>query len=90
MTDDLVVSVEGAGADANAHHHQAQIRASRASRAPAFAEPGAQESKTLDPRSLLAAGFVVLATSLDAETYPADELLAMYRLRWQINSLSRD
>ena len=43
-----------------------------------------KKGKTLDPRSLLAAGFVVLATSLDAQTYPADELFAMYRLRWQI------
>src|SRR5271163_2631908 len=35
--------------DANAHRHQAQIRGSRASRAPAFAEPGAQEGQ--DSRS---------------------------------------
>jgi hypothetical protein len=37
----------------------------------------------LDPRSLVAAGFVVLATSLP-ETFPAAEICAVYRLRWQI------
>jgi IS4 transposase len=36
----------------------------------------------LDPRSLIAAGFVVLATSLPAEI-PADEVCAVYRLRGQ-------
>jgi len=43
-----------------------------------------KKGKTLDERSLLAAEFVVLATSLPAETFPAEEVLAMYRLRWQI------
>ena len=38
----------------------------------------------LDPRSLIAAGFVILATSLAAADYPADQVLAVYRLRWQI------
>jgi hypothetical protein len=37
----------------------------------------------LDPRSLLAAGFMILATSLPAEI-PATEICAAYRLRWQI------
>ena len=37
----------------------------------------------LDPRSLLAAGFMILATSLPAEI-PAAEICAAYRLRWQI------
>ena len=32
---------------------------------------------------LLAAAFVILATSLPAD-YPVDEIFAMYRLRWQI------
>ena len=36
-----------------------------------------------DPRSLIAAGFVVLVTSLPAEI-PACEIFAAYRLRWQI------
>jgi hypothetical protein len=38
----------------------------------------------LDPRSEIAAGFVLLATSLPAEGFPAEEILAAYRLRWQI------
>lgn len=38
----------------------------------------------LDPRSLTAAGFLILGTSLPAEGYPAEEVLAAYRLRWQI------
>ena len=38
----------------------------------------------VDPRSLIAAEFLIVATSLPAEGYPADEVLAVYRLRWQI------
>lgn len=38
---------------------------------------------TLDPRSLLAAGFMILATSLPPDI-PATEICAAYRLRWQI------
>jgi hypothetical protein len=38
---------------------------------------------TIDPRSLVAAEFVILATSL-SDQYPAHEILAVYRLRWQI------
>jgi hypothetical protein len=36
-----------------------------------------------DPRSLIAAGFMVLVTSLPAEI-PAEEICAAYRLRWQV------
>jgi hypothetical protein len=43
-----------------------------------------KNGKRLDPRSLLAAEFVVLATSLPADAFPAEEILAAYRLRWQI------
>ena len=43
-----------------------------------------RKQKTLDPRSLVAADFIILATSLPAEAYPPDEVLAVYRLRWQI------
>jgi hypothetical protein len=43
-----------------------------------------RDRKTLDPRTLVAAAFLILATSLPAELYPADEVLAVYRLRWQI------
>jgi len=43
-----------------------------------------RKQKVLDPRSLVAAEFLILATSLPAARYPADEVLAAYRLRWQI------
>ena len=38
----------------------------------------------LDPRSLAAAEYTVLATSLPEAEFPAEEVLAVYRLRWQI------
>jgi hypothetical protein len=40
--------------------------------------------KTLDPKSLIAAEFLVLGTTLPAGGYPAEQILAAYRLRWQI------
>jgi len=43
-----------------------------------------RKQKTLDPRSLVAAEFMILGTSLPVEGYPAGEILAVYRLRWQI------
>jgi len=43
-----------------------------------------RKQKLLDPRSLVAAEFMILGTSLPTEGYPAEELLAVYRLRWQI------
>lgn len=43
-----------------------------------------RKQKQLDPRSLIAGGFLIVATSLPAAGYPADEVLAVYRLRWQI------
>ena len=42
-----------------------------------------RKQKKLDPRTLVAAGFMVLATSLP-EDIPADEILAACRPRWQI------
>jgi IS4 transposase len=42
------------------------------------------KQRNLDPRSLRAAGFMILATSLPAQGYPAEEVLSAYRLRWQI------
>jgi hypothetical protein len=42
-----------------------------------------KNKRELHPSSLVAAEFVVLATSLDA-AYPAEEILDLYRLRWQI------
>ena len=38
----------------------------------------------LDPRSLIAAEYLVLATSLPEAGFPAEAILAVYRLRWQI------
>ena len=38
----------------------------------------------LDANSLIAAGFVVVGSSLPRQAYPAEEVLAAYRLRWQI------
>ena len=42
-----------------------------------------RKQTTIDPRSLVAAEFLILATSLP-DHYPAHEILAVYRLRWQI------
>jgi hypothetical protein len=44
----------------------------------------ARKQKALDPRSLVAAEFMILGTSLPTEGYPAGEVLMVYRLRWQI------
>jgi len=52
----------------------ARLRTTRAARK--------HQDKT-DPRSLTAAGFAVLATSLPADI-PACEICAVYRMRWQI------
>ncbi len=38
----------------------------------------------VDPRSLEAAKYVMLVTSLAADTFPACDVLAIYRFRWQI------
>jgi hypothetical protein len=43
-----------------------------------------RQQTRVDPRSLIAAEFLMLATSLPAEAYPAAQVLAAYRLRWQI------
>jgi hypothetical protein len=40
--------------------------------------------RNIDPNSLLAAGFVILATSLKAEEFSAEDIFEIYRLRWQI------
>ena len=43
-----------------------------------------KKGKTLDPNSLVAAEFMILGTSLPKEGYEAMDILAVYRLRWQI------
>jgi hypothetical protein len=44
---------------------------------------GSKRQHKVDPCSILAAGFMILATSLPADI-PASEICAVYRLRWQI------
>jgi hypothetical protein len=43
-----------------------------------------KKQQRLDPRSLIAAGFVMLGTSLPRQGYPAEQILVAYCLRWQI------
>ncbi len=43
-----------------------------------------RKQKAVDPRSLVAAEFVILATSLPADGYATADVVAAYRLRWQI------
>jgi hypothetical protein len=43
-----------------------------------------RKQKTPDPRSLVAAEFMIVGTSLPLEGYLPEEVLAVYRLRWQI------
>jgi hypothetical protein len=47
-----------------------------------------KKGKKLDPRSLIAAEFVILGTSLPKRGYAAKDILAVYRLRLRLNSLS--
>jgi hypothetical protein len=83
--DDIGVLIDGAGAPM-----QTRIVIARKPEAAARAErermtrEARKKGKQLDPRSLIAAEYVMLATSLAPDDYPADEILALYRLRWQI------
>ena len=43
-----------------------------------------RKQQALDPRSLRAAEFMMLGTSLPVKGYSAEDILAAYRLRWQI------
>lgn len=43
-----------------------------------------RKQKTLLPQTLVAAEFIILATSLPAQDMPPEQVLAAYRLRWQI------
>lgn len=43
-----------------------------------------KRGKQPDPRSLEAAGYILLLTSLPAATFSAHDVLELYRLRWQI------
>jgi hypothetical protein len=46
-----------------------------------------KKQRTIDQRTVLAAGFVLLVTTLDAATWPLVDVLALYRCRWQIELL---
>jgi len=43
-----------------------------------------KQGRKLDPRSLIAAAFLIVVTSLPTRGYAAKDILAVYRLRWQI------
>lgn len=43
-----------------------------------------KKGRTIDERSLIAAGFVLLLTNLPTPAYPALQILELYRFRWQI------
>jgi len=43
-----------------------------------------KDQRRTDPRTLAAADFLILLTSLEAEEFPIKLLAALYRLRWQI------
>jgi hypothetical protein len=43
-----------------------------------------RKQKSLNENTLLAAGFVLLLTNLSAETWSGRLVLALYRMRWQI------
>jgi len=47
-------------------------------------ERASRKGKTVDKRTLEAAGYILLVTSLPAQLWTATELLALYRLRWQV------
>jgi hypothetical protein len=43
-----------------------------------------KRGKTPDPRSLQAAHYILLLTALPASVFPATDVLALYRFRWQL------
>jgi hypothetical protein len=43
-----------------------------------------KHGKKIDPRTLEAAKYIMLLTSLPVETFPTADILALYRFRWQI------
>jgi hypothetical protein len=46
-----------------------------------------KQQRTLTQQTLVAAGFVMLVTTLDPTTWPITAVLALYRCRWQIELL---
>jgi hypothetical protein len=47
-------------------------------------QQASRKQTRMDPRSLIAANYLILATSLPAAEFTVAEVLAAYRLRWQI------
>jgi len=43
-----------------------------------------KNSRTIDPRTVQAAGFMMLLTSLSAQALPTEQASALYRDRWQV------
>jgi Transposase DDE domain len=43
-----------------------------------------KDQRNVDPRTLKAAGYMILITSLDASAFPPHWLVRLYRVRWQI------
>jgi Transposase DDE domain len=43
-----------------------------------------KKGRTADARSLMAAGFMMVLTSLPGAAYPPERVLALYRVRWQV------
>jgi hypothetical protein len=63
----------------------AAIPAEKTTRSQRRARRASQRNQNrTDPRTVEAAAFVMLVTSLPADAYPAERVLALYRLRWQI------
>ena len=46
-----------------------------------------RKGKTPDARTLFAAGFTMLVSNLSPEPWPAEQVLHLYRLRWQVELL---
>ncbi len=46
-----------------------------------------KKGKTVDQRTLFAAGFVMLVTSLPTEPWVVQQVMDLYRIRWQIEIL---
>jgi hypothetical protein len=46
-----------------------------------------KKGKTPDRRTLLAAGYVMIVTNLSSIEWPAQEILKLYRFRWQVELL---
>jgi hypothetical protein len=49
-----------------------------------LARKASKTGHTTDPRTLRTAGFMMLVTSVSAEDATADEIVRLYRMRWQI------